>query len=167
MDALGIRTGMVIADVGAGKEYFTFKLAKRVGLDEKIYATDIEEGPLKAIRDRAKNEGFDNIKTILGKPDNPNLPKGRIDIILMVHVFHIVIDNQDPLVLPENIKSSLKPDGLVALVQWDGKKWVIPISLFIPRKVCLKSLKTQVSSLSASRHSCQERVFLSSAQDKV
>jgi ubiquinone/menaquinone biosynthesis C-methylase UbiE len=112
--------------VGAGKGYFTFRLAERVGPDGKVYATDIEESPLKEIRDRAKNEGFENIATILGKLDNPNLPQGQLDILLMVHVFHIIIHEQDPFPFLENIRPSLKPNGLVALVQWEGKKMGYP-----------------------------------------
>lgn len=122
MDAIGVKPGMVIADVGAGRGYFAFKLAKRAGPEGKVYATDIEEDPLKMIRDRVQRENIDNLVTILGKPDDPGLPKAQIDIVLMVHVFHIVIHEQDPLALLENIRPCLKPNGLLVLVQWDGQK---------------------------------------------
>ena len=126
MDAIGVKPGMIIADVGAGKGYFAFKLAKRVGLEGKVYATDIDESQLKIIRDRIQREGIKNIVTILGKTDDPGLPQGQIDIVLMVHVFHIVIHDQSPLALLENIRPSLKPHGLLVLVQWDGKKMGYP-----------------------------------------
>lgn len=126
MDAVGVKPGMIIADVGAGNGYFTFKLAKRVGSDGIVYAADIDESQLEIIRERMQREGNKNIVTLLGEEDDPGLPKGQIDIVLMVHVFHIVIHDQNPLALLENIRSSLKPDGLLVLVQWDGKKMGYP-----------------------------------------
>jgi hypothetical protein len=87
-----------------------------------VYATDIDERQLIIIGDRMQREGIKNIVTILGKKDNPGLPEGQIDIVLMVHVFHLIIHNQDPLAILENIRPSLKPHGLLVLVQWDGKK---------------------------------------------
>jgi len=126
MDAIGVKRGMIIADVGAGKGYFTFKLAKRVGPEGKVYATDIDESQLKTIRDRMQRDGIKNIVTILSKADDPGLPRDQIDIVLMVHVFHLVIHDQNPFSLLEKIRPSLKPNGLLVLVQWDGKKMGYP-----------------------------------------
>ncbi len=126
LDAIGIQPGMTVADVGAGKGYFTFRLAECVGPEGKVYATDIDERLLQSIKDRIHEEGIQNIITILGDKDNPGLPDGQIDIILMVHVIHIIIHNQDPLLFLENIRPSLKPDGLLVIVHWDGKKMGYP-----------------------------------------
>lgn len=122
LDAIGIEPGMTVADVGAGKGYFTLRLAERVCPEGKVYATDIDERLLQSIQDRVQKEGIQNIITILGDKDDPGLPDGQIDIILMVHVFHIIIHNQDPLLFLENIRPSLKPEGLLVIVHWDGKK---------------------------------------------
>lgn len=141
MDVIGVKPGMVIADVGAGRGYFAFKLAKRAGPGGKVYATDIEEDPLKMIRDRAQRENIDNIVTILGNPDDPGLPKAQIDIVLMVHVFHIVIQEQDPLALLENIRPCLKPNGLLVLVQWDGHKMGHPDVYVYSKESVLKVIE--------------------------
>lgn len=124
--AIGVKPGMTVADVGAGRGYFTFRLADCVGPEGKVYATDIDEKLLKSIQDRIQEEGIQNIVTILGDEDDPGLPEGQIDIILMVHVFHIIIHNQDPLLFLENIRSSLKPEGSLAIVHWDGAKMGYP-----------------------------------------
>lgn len=126
MDAIGIRPRMTIADIGAGKGYFSFKLAERVGLEGLVYASDIKESQLNAIKDRMQKEGIKNIVPILGEEDDPGLPNGQIDIILMVHVFHIVIQEQNPLALLSKLHQSLKPDGLLVLVQWNGIKMGYP-----------------------------------------
>lgn len=126
LDAIGILPGMTVADVGAGKGYFTFRLAERVGPEGKVYATDIDEKLLKSIQDRIQEEGIQNIVAILGDKDDPGLPEGQLDIILMVHVIHIIIHDQDPLLFLENIRPSLKPDGLLVIVHWDGEKMGYP-----------------------------------------
>jgi ubiquinone/menaquinone biosynthesis C-methylase UbiE len=122
LDAIGVHPGMTVADVGAGKGYFTFRLAERVGPEGKVYANDIDEANLKKIQARIQEQGTKNILTILGQQDDPGLPEGKIDIILMVHVIHIIIHDQDPLSFLENLRPSLKPDGLLIMVHWDGKK---------------------------------------------
>lgn len=126
LDAIGIRSGMTVADVGAGAGYFTFRLAERVGPEGKVYANDINEANLKKIQGRIKEEGTRNIITILGQQDDPGLPEGQIDIILMVHVIHIIIHDQDPFLFLENLRPSLKPDSLLIIVHWDGKKMGSP-----------------------------------------
>ncbi len=124
--AIGIKPGMTVADVGAGKGYFTFRLAECVGPEGKVYATDIDEKLLESIQDRVQEEEIQNIVTILGDKDDPGLPEDQIDIILMVHVFHIIIETQDPLLFLENIRPSLKPEGILVIVHWDGKKMGYP-----------------------------------------
>ena len=126
LDAIGIEPGMAVADVGAGKGYFTFRLAERVCPEGKIYATDIDERVLQNIKDRVQKERIPNVVTILGDKDDPGLPDGQIDIILMVHVFQIIVHEQDPLLFLENIRPSLKPEGLLVIVHWDGEKMGYP-----------------------------------------
>lgn len=122
LDALGIRPGMVIADVGAGDGYFSFKLAERVGPAGKIYATDIEERQLGILKDKVQREGIKNIVTILGSEEDPALPAGEIDMVFLCHVFHIIIRYQDPLAFLNHVMSALKPEGMLVLVQWDAEK---------------------------------------------
>lgn len=122
IDTIGIKPGMVVADIGAGKGYFTFRLAKRVGLEGKVYANEINEEKLKAVKDRLQKEDIKNIVPVIGEEDDPKLPKGEMDVVLMVHVFQIVYKNQNPLLFLEKIRSSLKPDGLLVLVEWEYSK---------------------------------------------
>jgi ubiquinone/menaquinone biosynthesis C-methylase UbiE len=122
LDAARIGQGMVIADVGAGDGYFTFKLADRVGDAGKIYATDIEEKPLEILKEKIQQKGISNVITVLGTKEDPGLPPGEMDMIFMCHVFHIVIRYQDPLVFLRNVKRALKPEGTLVLVQWDAEK---------------------------------------------
>jgi len=119
MNVLGVKEGMVIADIGAGEGYFTFRLARRIGQKGLVYANEINKELIKTIDERSRQEGVENIKTILGEPDDPLLPEKKIDIALLVNLIHLV---DQPVVFLKNIKPCLKPEGTLALVQWDAEK---------------------------------------------
>ena len=74
MDLLQIHAGSTVADIGAGSGWFTVRAARRVGNSGRVYAVDINASYLHYIRDRAQNEKLPNIRTILGKSDDPLLP---------------------------------------------------------------------------------------------
>jgi ubiquinone/menaquinone biosynthesis C-methylase UbiE len=119
MDAIGIEPGMVVADVGAGDGYFTFRLARRVGPNGKVYAEDIDERGLRRIKELGAKDGLKNVEVILGKEDDPLLPKKVVDLALMVNVIHFI---EKPGEFLSNLKTSLKPGATLAVVQWDSKK---------------------------------------------
>jgi len=119
MDAVGIKPGMVIGEAGAGRGYFTFKMAQRLGKIGKIYANDIVQRELDYIKDRCKKEGIENIETILGEVEDPLFPKGEMDLVIMVYVFH---DLEKPVAFLKNIKPCLKPGAIVVIVDGDPEK---------------------------------------------
>lgn len=119
MREIGVKPGMTIADVGAGDGYFTFHLSDRVGPGGKVYASDIDDDALKVIRDKCLQDGIKNITVILGKSDDPELPRQSMDLVLMVNVIHLV---KEPTTFLHNVRNSLKPGGPLVLVQWDADK---------------------------------------------
>lgn len=119
MNAIGVKPGMVIGDIGAGEGYFTFKLSKRVGKRGIIYANDINWRSIERMKRQIEKEGITNIKTILGEANDPLMPDGVLDIALMVNVFHYL---EKPVKFLEKIRQSLKEKGLLAIVQWDPQK---------------------------------------------
>ncbi len=88
MEDLGIQSGSVVADVGAGGGYLTFRLAARVGSKGKVYAQDLDEKVLAQIRDRSVNEKLVQIETVRGTEDDPKLPASALDAIVVVDAFH-------------------------------------------------------------------------------
>jgi len=118
MDALGIRAGSVVADVGAGGGYFTFLLASRVGPKGKVYAEDILDSQIAKIRERAKQEGLRQIETILGSDSDPRLPPGALDAILLVLTYH-EMQNYDAML--DGMARALKPGGLLAVIDPQGQ----------------------------------------------
>src|SRR5262249_9772541 len=85
---LPLKPGMVVADIGAGSGYFSFPMAKKVGPRGKVLAVDIQKEMLAVIRKRMKAWQVKNIEPILGTITDPKLPAGKVDLILMVDVYH-------------------------------------------------------------------------------
>jgi SAM-dependent methyltransferase len=119
MDAIGAAPGKVIGEIGAGTGRVTMWLAERVGTSGKIYANDIDEEHLEQLRERTQRAGLQNIEIIVGDVEDPKLPVGALDIAFMINVYHHL---DEPLPLLRNIIPSLKPDGVLAIVECDPDK---------------------------------------------
>ncbi|MBI4264441.1 MAG: methyltransferase domain-containing protein [Acidobacteria bacterium] len=115
MDALAIADGSVVADIGAGAGWFTIRLARRVGPNGKVYAQDVQQPMLDAIRRRVAREGLRNVQTVLGVDSNPNLPARSIDAILVVDVYPEV---EDRVTFLRNLAAALRPSGRIGIVNY-------------------------------------------------
>jgi SAM-dependent methyltransferase len=115
MDSLQIAEGSVAADLGAGGGWFTIRLARRVGPNGLVYAEDIQRLMIEAIERRVQREGLTNVRTKIGTKDDPGLPRGAIDAVLIVDAFH---EMEDPVALLKNVGQALKPNGLVGIIDY-------------------------------------------------
>jgi ubiquinone/menaquinone biosynthesis C-methylase UbiE len=120
MDALGIADGAVVADVGAGGGWFTVRLARRVGPNGLVYAEDVQRQMVDAIERRVRREGLGNVRTIIGLDEDPRLPAGTIDAVLMVDAYHEVKDRVE---LMRNIARALRPGGRLGIVDFRKDGW--------------------------------------------
>jgi len=112
-DALGVRAGSVVADVGAGGGYFTFRLAALVGAKGKVYAQDLDEKELARIRERSDKEKLTQIQTIQGSQEDPKLPEQSADAVLIVDTFH---EFTRPDLMVAGIFRALKPGGRLGVL---------------------------------------------------
>jgi precorrin-6B methylase 2 len=119
MDAIGLKPGMVIGDIGAGWGRFAVWFADRVGETGKVYANDIDMGALRRLARRCKNHGFKNVIVRLGKVVDPNIPPGVLDIAFMINVYHHL---EEPVELVRNLIPTLKPEGILVIVEHDPEK---------------------------------------------
>jgi ubiquinone/menaquinone biosynthesis C-methylase UbiE len=103
IEALDLRPGMVVADIGAGSGYYASRMAKKVGPAGRIYATDIQPGMIAILERRIKDEGLTNVTTVLGGMDDPSLPERSIDLAIMVDVYH---ELQQPQVFLQRLKAA-------------------------------------------------------------
>src|ERR1700687_4530966 len=74
LDALNLKPGMVVADIGAGVGYMSLRMAKRVGPSGKVYANDLQPEMLDRLRQNAGKADLTNVETVLGFATDPNLP---------------------------------------------------------------------------------------------
>ena len=111
VDALGVKPGDIVCDMGCGNGFYTLKLAKLVGKNGKVIAVDIQREMLGLLDDRAKQENATNIETVLGTVADPKLPEKSLDLVLLVDVYH---EFSHPEQMLASIRKSLKPTGRVA-----------------------------------------------------
>jgi len=138
IDAIGIKEGMVIGEAGAGAGYFTIHLAKQVGEKGIIYANDISQYSLNRLKRRCEREDINNVKTILGEVKDPLFPKNKLDMVIMVYVFHHL---DKPVDFLENIKPSLKESAPLVILEQDPDKFDDAKGHFYKKEKILKEVK--------------------------
>jgi ubiquinone/menaquinone biosynthesis C-methylase UbiE len=116
MDAIGIRPGMIVGEAGAGRGYFTFKLARRVGASGKVYANDIDGAALDHVRQVCRAESIGNVETVVGEVEDPLFPVAGLEVVVMVYALH---DFARPAAFLENLKKYLGPGGSVVVLDQD------------------------------------------------
>jgi SAM-dependent methyltransferase len=116
MDRAGIARGMTVTDIGAGEGYYTIRLAARVGEDGRVLAEDIVASVRDQLAERVSRERLENVSVRLGTPDDPRLPASSFDRVMMVHMYHEIAQ---PYEFLWRLRPSLKPDGLVVVVDAD------------------------------------------------
>ncbi|MGC4055986.1 MAG: class I SAM-dependent methyltransferase [Paludibaculum sp.] len=121
---LEIPTGAVVADVGAGSGYYTELLSKRVGPTGKVYASDLQPGMLRLIRERIRDKGLANVEVVQASEDNPRLPETALDLILLVDVYH---EFSKPQQMLRAIRTALKPGGRLVLLEFRKEDASVPI----------------------------------------
>ena len=110
---LGIKSGMTVADIGAGSGYYVVRLSPVVGSNGRIIAEDIMPEHLQGLRNRVRDLALRNVAITLGEPHDPRLPAGSVDIAILVHMYHEIAQ---PYALLYNLVPALKPDARVGIV---------------------------------------------------
>jgi ubiquinone/menaquinone biosynthesis C-methylase UbiE len=122
--ALAISPGATVADVGAGSGYMTARLAVAVGPTGRVYATDVQPEMIEKLKARVNAANLQNVTPVLSTADDPRLPEGAIDLILMVDVYHELAAPQRVL---QQLKRALKPAGRLVLLEYRKEDPSIPI----------------------------------------
>jgi ubiquinone/menaquinone biosynthesis C-methylase UbiE len=124
LDALKVPEGAVVADVGAGAGYHSIRLARRVGPRGTVLATDVQPEMLRMLKANAREAGVKNIRPLLCTQADTKLPDGKVDLILMVDVYH---ECTEPDVVLQGMRKALKPGGRLVLVEFRGEDPNVPI----------------------------------------
>jgi len=119
-----LKPGMMVGDVGAGTGYYSVRMAKLIGPAGIVYANDIQPGMLDKLRERAAAANIANVVTVLGSETDPKLPPGKLDLVVLVDVYHELSRPQRML---EGIRDSLKPGGRLVLLEYRKEDPSVPI----------------------------------------
>lgn len=116
IEALDLKLGMVVADVGAGSGYFTRRLANAIGDTGQVLAVDVEQKMLDYNKQELEKLGLANrTKLVLAKPDDPSLPENGLDLVFLCNVYHHVEQHVDYFA---KTKSALTPNGRVVIIDF-------------------------------------------------
>jgi SAM-dependent methyltransferase len=114
---LGIKSGMTVADIGAGSGYYVVRLSPIVGPRGRIIAQDVVPEYLRDLRNRVRDRGLQNVVISRGEPHDPRLPANSLDIAILVHMYHEIAQ---PYGLLYNLVPALKSGGRVGIVDAYG-----------------------------------------------
>jgi ubiquinone/menaquinone biosynthesis C-methylase UbiE len=126
IEALKFKAGDVVADVGAGSGYLSYRIAEVVGEKGKVMAEDIQPEMLDLIKKKLKDKKITNVEPVLGTITDPKLPKDGVDLILMVDVYH---EFDHPFEMTEAMVKALKPGGRLVFVEYRMEDPDVPIKL--------------------------------------
>ncbi len=123
LKALPVTDSSVVADIGAGTGYYSFKIGKKVPVGH-VYAVDIQDEMLGYMQRTIAEGGYKNVTVVKGSEQNPNLADNSVDLAIMVDVYHELAFPHEML---QNLRKVLKPTGRILLLEYKGEDPSIPI----------------------------------------
>lgn len=114
VENLPLEPDSVVADIGAGTGFFSFKIAQRVPYG-RVFAVDIQQQMLDIIESRKRDGAPGNVQTVLGTEKNPGLPEAAVDLILLVDAYH---EFSYPREMGEAMARALRPGGWLVLIEY-------------------------------------------------
>ena len=121
---LDLKSGMTVCDLGCGNGFWTLPMAEAVSPGGEVYAVDIQREMLRKLDERSDRAGVTNVRPVHGRVDDPRLPADRLDLVLMVDVYH---EFSHPETMLWHIRRSLKDEGVVALLEYREEDPEVPI----------------------------------------
>lgn len=136
---LPITNSSVVADIGAGSGYYTFRIADKVSAG-KVYAVEIQDNALTYLKERSKKLNYQHVQVVRGNEKSPNLPNNAIDMAIMVDVYHELLYPHEML---QAIRQSLKPNGKLLLIEYRGEDPMVAIKKL--HKMSVEQLDKELS----------------------
>jgi ubiquinone/menaquinone biosynthesis C-methylase UbiE len=161
VEALGIEPGSVVADIGTGSGYFVQHLSQAIGPSGQLYAVDIEQEMLAIVERKVNDLGLTNVTTVLSQENDTRLEPGSVDLALLVDVYY---ELRSPQLLMTNIRKILKPNGRLAIIDFDSEKQIAgvgpPRRYRVPEKRLIKEIQSVGFELSEKHSILPHQYFL-------
>ncbi len=137
--ALGLSAGATVADLGAGTGYLAPYLSRAVGPDGTVLLVDTEPTLIEHMRSRAEAEGLRNATPVLASANNPRIPRGSADLVLIVDTFHHI---NDRVTYARGLRETLRPGGRIAIIDWQKRE--LPVGPKGPHKLARAHIVTEM-----------------------
>jgi ubiquinone/menaquinone biosynthesis C-methylase UbiE len=139
LTALNLKAGEVIADIGAGSGYFTFRLAHQVGPKGKVYAVDVSPDMIRYLNRRIRDQKVANVVSVLADPDDPLLAQQSVNRFFICDVWHHI---ENPAKYLSTMKKMLKPGGEIVMIDFHKKELPFgpPAQMKIAREDLVKQM---------------------------
>jgi ubiquinone/menaquinone biosynthesis C-methylase UbiE len=147
IEELKLKPGDVVADIGAGSGYYTFKFSPFVGDKGKIYAVDIQKEMLDIIRKKMKARNITNVIPHMGETKDPKLPEAAVDAVVMIDVYH---EFDYPYEMTQAMIKSLKPGGRMVFVEFRMEDDKVPIK--VVHKMSEQQVLKEMSAFPPMKH---------------
>jgi len=122
---MGWKAGQIVADIGAGDGQYAFAAASFLGENGRVYATELDEQKLQAIKDEVARRGLKNVVVLQAAEKDTNLPESCCDDIFLRRVYHHLTA---PREIDARLMRNLKPGGLLAIIDFPPRKWLTETS---------------------------------------
>jgi ubiquinone/menaquinone biosynthesis C-methylase UbiE/phosphohistidine phosphatase SixA len=162
--ALRLRAGDSVADIGAGSGYFTLRLANAVGTSGRVRAVDISSDMLSHLKQRVREAGLANVEMVAGKPDDPLLPPGSVDLVFVCDTWHHI--DERPRYLA-TLARALKPGARIAIVDFHRRELPVgpPPSMKLSREQVVAEFAAAGYRLAEEHPFLEYQYFLVFARD--
>ena len=136
--AIGLKEGMIVGEIGAGRGRYSVILAEKVGEEGHVFANDIDQDDLEYLNIRCKRDEISNITTIRGKLKDPLLPRNTLDMIFIVNSYHHF---SHPVELLKNAYPALKKGAILAIVEGVPGRYGRMSSHATPRETLIEEVE--------------------------
>ncbi len=135
--AVGMRPGMTVAEIGAGRGRMAIRMAQQLGPSGRLYATEIEDEKLQAIRRAASDAGLANIAVIRAGEHSANLPENCCDVVYMRRVYHHIDDSAS---INRTLYAALRTGGRLAVIDFLSPRWMFFMHHGIPSEALVSQV---------------------------
>jgi len=140
LEALKLRQGQVLADLGAGGGYFSLRFAEAVGREGRVYVVDTNQGSLRFIENSAKEKGLGNVQTVLATKEGLIFHGGSLDLVFARNVYHHLANRVEYF---RRLRGALKREGRIAIIEYRRGKPLTFHGIFghyVPQETIIKEL---------------------------